>query len=410
MQQFDPTAPAWRAIFPARLTAAVQDKTTGENLYSWTEQIQDVDGTYTDAEPARRGDAESDPRQNPARELNNASVTIPADEADQPIVWMRVRGVRGTGDVVYEFSAGLDIGTAIGTAIKVVRVDGGPFTWENYRYYTGTILKLDPTADGGAWVTDYEQPAMVAITQTPHNDTADTGTAGSDDDIALNIRGLTVSVWRNKKPTTIGGYDHYTTDQYWPAVLVDSRFKRFRYLQFEPLHGVTPTSIGTVIQASLDFPDYFQINFHPASATESGYVTTGTQTIAGNKTIDGSLGVVQNISATDEIVSGSYIQAVGELVTDSGIIRMDGLLVGSSGKTRIDYGITAARTFTFTDAFDVFCGSLNNAVGIIAPQKYSVIQGATTYDGKTVVINYQKPGGGGTGKLTFTGGILTSYT
>lgn len=161
---------------------------------------------------------------------------------------------------------------------------------------------------------------------------------------------------------------------------------------------VFPQSTGFLIEqpgAGLAY-----VSLVSASATAQGVVTTGTQSFAGNKTFTGDVAVSQAVSVGSYINSNSYVRATTELIVNNGILRMQGPLIGMAGRCKVDYDVTTANTFTFTDENDLFCGSLNNAVGVIAQQKYSLIRVSTLYEGAD----------SSSSGLTFVGGIYTGGT
>lgn len=140
-----------------------------------------------------------------------------------------------------------------------------------------------------------------------------------------------------------------------------------------------------------------EVTLAAASTTAQGVVTTGTQSFAGNKTFTGDVAVSQAVSAGSYINSNSYVRATTELIVNNGVLRMQGPLIGMAGRCKVDYDVTTANTFTFTDENDLFCGSLNNAVGVIAQQKYSLIRVSTLHEGAD----------SSSSGLTFVGGIYT---
>lgn len=100
-----PTTDHLRFLFPAKVTAKTDSG--GTWLYDWTEQRPASGGGYADADNPRAGSAAG---VNAAREVNNAEITV---DPDNPVyVWMRLRGGKSDGNLVYEFQAGSGGGPA----------------------------------------------------------------------------------------------------------------------------------------------------------------------------------------------------------------------------------------------------------------------------------------------------------
>ncbi len=108
MDSSNPDDVAWWGLFPAKL---LDSTGTDPILYEWEEQqFSGSTGDYDTIEPARRGYA--------AREVSNRNVDI----TDEPLVWMRTRGVVN-GALDYEFLAPAGTVAAI---ITVEEEDGTP--------------------------------------------------------------------------------------------------------------------------------------------------------------------------------------------------------------------------------------------------------------------------------------------
>lgn len=114
---------SWLDIWPAQLTA--RSTSAGIHTYTYREVIIEPDGGgYAVAVPGREGDD--------ARELNNLRVSVD----DDPIVWMRLRGMKG-GQPTWEFSGG-DITADTGSG------SGSGSDDDDYCLFTG-VTNVCPT-------------------------------------------------------------------------------------------------------------------------------------------------------------------------------------------------------------------------------------------------------------------------
>ena len=408
LAQFDPTLPEWRAIFPARLTAVAQDE-AGDNLYSWEEVVQDGDGSYTKAIPGRTGDAESDPRQNPARELNNASVTIPADEADQPIVWMRVRGVRGTGDVVYEFSAGLaeiSGGTASFAVITEDLTAG---------YYAANLRTYNDTTN--TWETGTET-VIVTLPQSEPSQRLPVG-------YYCPVTEVGTRVMYGPPDNALHNYRLFVvldTSVVYAAINPEASIWTYRPIKM--LRFAAPAT------GSWETSEQFSVGVAEATATASGVVSIyDDQEFSGRKVFQDGI-----ISLDAVTIPTLYIG--NDSRYSNPYLRFNTYDATPYRGVRLTYGYGIYSIITFQGKADnadpqpsveisaetvtlngVYAGNSNyplkSSIILTKDQNIEFTANSTSLNGATLpsgTISYQKPGGGGTGTITVSKGFITSWT
>lgn len=404
MNQFDPTLPEWRAIFPAKLTARRTDTDTGIYLYSWEEVIQGGDGTYTKAVPGRFGKCgdgtTSNPVQNAAREVNNAAVT--ADDTTQPIVWMRVRGQRGSGDVVYEFNNGGLAALANINLLKIAsyEMDANGFFLAYVMSWNGTAFVVPDglpakvilfESDGRRLLKDRLGVYMPTIDREPITNTyvlarkIGTTTWTEGDGFTLDLYAAILSGF-----TAVGEHNYHVDQQTGPTTHInvgtvhyDSRAGlQVRY----PISGYDP---AYATYAGTNCVTVTQI---PASTTANGYMSTDTQSFAGRKIFEW---------IESPIVQASYAAAVDYMAWQpvSGIFSYakkpanQNMPLIASMSVRARYCVANAEV------------SANSTDG-----GFAICSGdGTLHVGQNATISYRKSDNTN-GTLTFVGGILVNAT
>ena len=383
MNQFDPTLPEWRAIFPAKLTARRTDTDTGIYLYSWEEVIQGGDGTYTKAVPGRFGKCgdgtTANPAQNAAREVNNAAVT--ADDTTQPIVWMRVRGQRGSGDVVYEFNdAGLAGGGGGGPVVAAVTGTVSAYLGTFYTAVIRTYLGNGSWADGDETVIlqllNRQNLPTVTTPPTSLYPAFEIGT------IDLAVNDAPIATYRLL----------ICLDANMPYAYDGASYRFIREVAGIAAHGTY-----------LSYPpvgDTLYIGCLDAGPTQKGAVTVDQQTFAGLKQFTNGIAVGGTSSHQRIVVSNNPYSAL----SDSALVLSH---APGSSTSAIDVGwALGVRAITFVRSG----GTVTTTVG--EPASTVNLTGTLQVDGATLpsgTITYTK-GGGGTGTITVTKGHITSWT
>ena len=438
MNQFDPTLPEWRAIFPAKLTARRTDTDTGIYLYSWEEVIQGGDGTYTKAVPGRFGKCgdgtTANPVQNAAREVNNAAVT--ADDTTQPIVWMRVRGQRGSGDVVYEFDAGLNRGypTSPTFMIKItsgpsgldvnqsyyrgrkvywLRQDGGIFTpptgsWEVYGEEVVVIPAIVPRVAAGYTIGKLEVGRVYHCRfYYSYNTTTNVTSTSYDSDDRTGL----VDYFYAQSAGFVLQNDYYGND-----LLTYTAEYDCQRLTLVDNGGVTnvnssPFSVTGNNEGSVT------VNFRAATVLVNGYMSISDQSFAGNKTFRDSV-----ITPTVVVRSNVYYQTIHAapyIQTSYGANATAGSWKQTFNpnvdpitdpSTQLPEDILVASVDKNTKVRFLGCWTVDTGIGFY----YSLGTGwcvrVGTDNGKTTTVNYRKSDGVTNGTLTFVGGILVNAT